>query len=35
MLETAIIKNYYIPTSITLVETNIIFTLLHSKLFVN
>ena len=35
MLETAVVKNYCIPTSITLIETNIIFVLLYSKLFVN
>ena len=35
MLEAAVFKNYCIPTSITLVETNIIFLLLYSKLFVN
>ena len=35
MLETAVVKKYCIPTSITLVETNIIFLLLYSKLFVN
>ena len=35
MSETAVDKNYCIPTSITLVETNIIFLLFYSKLFVN
>ena len=35
MLKTAVVKNYCIPTSITLVETNIIFAILYSKLFVN
>ena len=35
MLETAVAKNYCIPTSITLVKTNIVLVLLYSKLFVN
>ena len=35
MLETAVVKNYCISTSIKLVETNIIFVLLYSKLYVN
>ena len=35
MLETAVVNNYLIPTSITLVETIILFVLLYSKLFVN
>ena len=35
MFETAVVKIFYIPTSITLVETNSIFLLIHTKLFVN
>ena len=35
MLETAVVKNYCISTSITLVEAIIIFVFLYSKLFVN
>ena len=35
MLGTTVVKNYCIPTSIALVETDIIFVLLYSKLFVN
>ena len=35
MLGTVVVKNYCIPTSIALVETNIIFALFYSKLFVN
>ena len=35
MLEAAVVKKYCISASITLVETNIIFALLYSKLFVN
>ena len=35
MLETTVVKSYYVATSIKLVKTNIIFVLLYSKLFVN